>query len=228
MTDGGKAIKEDSVHRPPSTAIRSYGRRRGRKLRTTKQTLVDTLLSQVAVIFPLPQKTCWLEIGFGGGEHLAHQARNNPDVDIIGCEPYVNGIAGLLKAIDDEKLKNICVYPDDVRKLLEQTPDAAFSRVFILYPDPWPKARHHKRRLISKEFLDVLARIMKPGAELRLATDHADYATWMLERLLPHPAFTWTANTCDDWLKPPADWISTRYEQKRLAGMPTYLNFVRN
>jgi tRNA (guanine-N7-)-methyltransferase len=188
---------------------------------------MDSLLPQVGLTLPISAKDYWLEIGFGGGEHLAHQARLHPGTSIIGCEPYVNGIAGLLKSIYDEKLDNIRVYPDDVRKLLEHLPESSLSRVFILYPDPWPKARHHKRRLISKEFLDALARVMKPGAELRLATDHADYATWMLERLLPHPAFTWTAETCDYWLKPPADWLSTRYEQKRLAGMPTYLEVVR-
>lgn len=216
-----------------SFVIRSYGRRRGRRLRTTKQSLIDDLLPQVQITLPfsLDKKfnEHWLEIGFGGGEHLAHQAMQNPDVGFIGCEPYVNGIAGLLKHIHDNKVKNIRVFTDDVRTLLEQVPDGSLARVFILYPDPWPKARHHKRRLISTEFLDTLARVMKPGATLRLATDWEDYATWMLERLLVHPAFSWTAKTAEDWLKPWADWLSTKYEQKALAEgrVPTYLTFIR-
>lgn len=176
---------------------------------------------------PFRGKNYFLEIGFGGGEHLVHQALHHCDAGIIGCEPYINGIAALLKNIQDHKLRNVRIFPQDARLLIEKLPDACLDKVFILYPDPWPKARHHKRRLISKEFLDSLARVMKTGAELRLATDHEDYATWMLERLLVHPSFKWTAKTCDDWLTPPADWIPTRYEQKRLAGMPTYLNFVR-
>ena len=195
----------------------------------TKQGLFDELLPKLDVadwLEKLPNPL-WLEIGFGGGEHLAHQASLNPGVGIIGCEPYINGIAGLLKHIDDEKLSNIRVFTEDARLLIEQLPDASLERVFILYPDPWPKVRHHKRRLVSTETLNSLARVMKSGGELRLATDHADYCTWMLERLLPHPAFTWQAKSCDDWLKPWADWIPTRYEQKRLAGMPTYLTFVR-
>lgn len=222
--------------------IASYGRRRGRRLRAGKQALMDVLLPKLGIgdwglgigeEYPLPNaqslmpKPLWLEIGFGGGEHLVYQAAHHRDVGIIGCEPYINGIAELLKNIEGHKLKNVRIFPGDARLLIEKLPDACLERVFILYPDPWPKARHHKRRLISKAFLDSLVRVMKPGAELRLATDHEDYATWMLERLLSHTAFQWTAKTCDDWLKPPADWITTRYEQKRLAGMPTYLNFVR-
>jgi len=220
--------------------IASYGRRRGRRLRSTKQSLMDARLPELTIALPengkldlstlFPKtKNIWLEIGFGGGEHLTHQAALHPDIGIIGCEPYINGIAGLLKSIDDNKLKNIRIHPADARLLLEKLPDASISRVFILYPDPWPKARHHKRRLISKEFLDSLARVMQPGAELRLATDWEDYATWMLEHLIAHPDFSWTASTCDDWLTPPADWLSTRYEQKALkeGRIPTYLRFIR-
>ncbi len=218
--------------------LRSFGRRRGKKLRTGKQTLFDTLLPACAVTIPMggmlnpsalfsEKKAYWLEIGFGGGEHLAHQATLNPNIGIIGCEPYINGIAGLLKHIDDHALGNIRIYTDDARLLVARLPDASLERVFILYPDPWPKARQRKRRLVSTDTLDELARVMKSGALLRLATDHADYAVWMLERLLPHPAFSWTANTCEDWLNPPPDWIPTRYEQKALAGRPTYLEFIR-
>jgi tRNA (guanine-N7-)-methyltransferase len=136
-------------------------------------------------------------------------------------------VAALLAKIREGNIENIRLYDDDARKLIGQLPDASLSRVFILYPDPWPKARHRKRRLISASFLDALARIMRPGALLRLATDDEDYCAWMLERLLAHPAFEWTARRCADWLNPPPDWIGTRYEQKALADRPTYLEFAR-
>jgi len=207
--------------------LASFGRRQGRKLRAGKRSLVDELLPKLAVKLPLdPKKEWWLEIGFGGGEHLAHQAALYPHVGMIGCEPYINGTGDLLKKVAAGNISNVSIHPDDARPLIDKLPDASLSRVFILYPDPWPKTRHHKRRIISTEMLDSLARVMKPGAELRLATDHADYCTWMLERLLVHPGFTWTAKRCNDWLNPPPDWISTRYEQKALAGRPTYLTFI--
>jgi tRNA (guanine-N7-)-methyltransferase len=216
-----------------TNSIQSFGRRKGRNLRPHAQDLFDTLLPKLQISLPEAanlslQTPIWLEIGFGGGEHLAHQASLHPEVQFIGCEPYVNAIAGLLTHMEEHKLKNIRIYSDDARDLIKSLPDASLSRVFILYPDPWPKTRHNKRRLISTVFLDSIARVMKAGAELRLATDSADYATWMLERLLPHPAFTWQAKKCNDWLNPPAEWISTRYEQKALAGRPTYLNFIKN
>lgn len=223
--------------RPDTRLLPSYGRRRGRRLRQGKQTLFDTLLPELEIALPdatlnpaslfSSKKSFCLEIGFGGGEHMAHQASLYPDAGFIGCETYINGIAGLLKHISDNKTQNIRIFTDDARLLIEKLADASLDKVFILYPDPWPKARHHKRRIISPEFLDSLARVMKPGAQLRLATDYADYATWMLERLLSHAAFKWTAKSCDDWLTPWADWIPTRYEQKALAGRPTYLNMVR-
>ena len=222
---------------PAQKLLSSFGRRKGRRLRATKQGLVDTLLPKLSIdipqgkldpasLFPT-QKTFWLEIGFGGGEHIAHQAGLYPGVGMLGCEPYVNGFAELLKHIDEKKIDNIRLYTDDARILVDHLPDACLERVFILYPDPWPKSRHHKRRLVSTQTLDKLARVMKKGALLRLATDHADYATWMLEHLLVHPAFVWTAKNPEDWLNSPAEWISTRYEQKALAGRPTYLEFAR-
>ncbi len=236
---------------PPETSsqprlLASFGRRRGRRLRAGKQSLMDTLLPELQL--SLEEVTNWqggklsesfghsatqplshmfLEIGFGGGEHLAYQAERNPMVGIIGCEPYINGIGELLKHIETKKLNNIRLYGDDARLLISVLPDASLERVYILYPDPWPKSRHHKRRIISHEFLTSLARVMKPGAELRLATDHADYATWMLECLLAHTAFTWTARRCNDWLNSWPDYTPTRYEQKALAGRPTYLTFTR-
>jgi tRNA (guanine-N7-)-methyltransferase len=212
--------------------LRSFGRRKGRNLRAAKQELFDTLLPRLQISLAEsrtlnPKSRIWLEIGFGGGEHLAHQAGLHSGVQFIGCEPYVNGIAGLLSHIEEHNLRNIRIYSDDARDLIAHLPSGSLERVFILYPDPWPKKRHNKRRLVSTELLDSLARVMKAGAELRLATDSADYATWMLERLLAHSAFEWTAKTCADWLNPPPEWIPTRYEEKALAGRPTYLNFVR-
>ena len=212
--------------------LRSFGRRKGRNLRVTKQGLFDELLPRLTISLSQasslkPQATIWLEIGFGGGEHLAHQAELHPEAQFIGCEPYINGIAGLLTHIEEHKLTNIRIYGDDARDLVAALPDNSLERVFILYPDPWLKKRHNKRRIISMEFLDSLARVMKVGSELRLATNSADYAAWMLERLLAHKNFKWTAKTCDDWLNPPPEWISTRYEQKALAGRPTYLRFLR-
>jgi len=213
--------------------LRSFGRRKGRNLRTAKQELFETLLPKLQISLSKaktlnPNSPIWLEIGFGGGEHLAHLAGLHPEIQFIGCEPFVNGIAGLLTHIEEHKLSNIRIYADDARDLIASLPDNSLERVFILYPDPWPKTRHNKRRLISTKLLNSLALVMKKGAELRLATDSADYATWMLERLLAHPAFTWQAKSCTDWLTPPPEWISTRYEQKALAGIPTYLNFTRD
>jgi len=236
------------MNEPLTKPLRSFGRRKGRMLRTHAQELVDDLLPKLLIkneemenwrtgefnsIFTnssVPQfsnSPIWLEIGFGGGEHLAHQAALNPNVNFIGCEPYMNGVASALSHIEEQNLKNIRIYNDDARDLINNLPDNSLEKVFILYPDPWPKTRHNKRRIVSTELLDSLARVIKSGAELRLATDAADYATWMLERLLPHPAFKWQAQKCSDWLNPPADWISTRYEQKALAGIPTYLNFIK-
>ncbi len=202
---------------------------------------MDTLLPSLLIdlpegplapetLFPT-QKEYWLEIGFGGGEHLAHQASLYRTIGIIGCEPYLNGVAGLLKHIDDEQLNNIRIYADDARLLMEKLPAASITKAFILYPDPWPKARHKKRRLIQTPLLDSLARIMAPGGQLRIATDDDDYCTWILEHALPHPSFTWQANTCADWLDAPADWTTTRYEQKKAVDRgltPSYLNFLKN
>lgn len=218
-------------HKPEN--LRSFGRRKGRSLRDYPQQLMSNLLPQIAISpsshFKLASSSIYLEVGFGGGEHLAHMAGLYPDIQMIGCEPYVNGISGLLKQIDKNKLGNIRIYTDDVRDLLATLPNACLERVYILYPDPWPKARHHKRRLIQKPLLDLLARVMKPSAELCIATDWDDYCTWILEQLLPHPAFTWTAEKAHDWQEPWAEWIPTRYEQKarREGRTSSYLRFVR-
>jgi len=228
-----QAMQMDKKIQELKTELRSFGRRKGRRLRTHASELVEELLPTIQLTLPLKETIAdgsWLEIGFGGGEHLAHIAGLYPNVPMIGCEPYLNGISGLLKHIEEKDVKNIRIYNDDVRELLAAFPDACLARAYILYPDPWPKSRHHKRRLIQKPLLDMLARIMKPGAELRIATDWDDYATWILEQLLPHPAFTWQADKATDWNQPWEEWIPTRYEQKaRREGRTTsYMRFIRN
>lgn len=213
-------------------SLRSFGRKKGRKLRTHAQELMDGLLPEIRIALPLKETIeggTWLEIGFGGGEHLAHISSLHPDTKMIGCEPYINGISGLLKHIEVNGTKNVRVFTDDVRELLAAIPDGCLARVYILYPDPWPKARHHKRRLIQKPLLDLLARVMEKGAELRIATDWDDYATWILEQLLPHEAFAWQAGAAKDFTQPWDEWIPTRYEQKarREGRTSSYFRFTK-
>ena len=171
----------------------------------------------------------WLEIGFGGGEHLAWQAEHHPKARFIGAEYFFNGIASLLRHIDDRQLDNLRIYDGDVRDLLPRLPEASLSRVFILFPDPWPKARHNKRRLIQDDTLDELARAMADGSELRLATDDPDYLCWILEHLIRRGDFRWTASGARDWQERSDDWPGTRYERKAIeAGRkPAYLRFRR-
>ncbi len=171
----------------------------------------------------------WLEIGFGGGEHLVHQAASNPDIGIIGCEPYLNGVAMLLGKIRRAGVTNLAVYPGDVRDLFDVLPDRSIDKAFLLYPDPWPKKRHHRRRFVTPEHLEPLSRAMVPGAEFRVATDIPDYVRQTLEQVPAH-GFDWTAEGPADWRVPWPDWLSTRYEQKALreGRTPHYLTFRRN
>lgn len=171
-------------------------------------------------------KPVWLEIGFGGGEHMVHQAVNNPDVGIIGCEPYINGVAMLLGKIRKAEAGNIKVHPGDVRNLFDVLPEASIDKAFLLYPDPWPKKRHHRRRAVTPEYLQPLARALKPGAEFRVATDIPDYVRQtMIE--VSKAGFEWLAEGPSDWREPWQDWISTRYEQKALreGRVPHYMTF---
>jgi len=220
---------------------RIYGRRRGRPLRLGRQRLTETLLPELAVTLPAeghldlsrlfsrPVERIWLEIGFGAGEHLAAQAAQHPEINFIGSEVFENGVARLLSEIENQCLGNIRIYPDDARQLLDHLPAKSLGRVFILFPDPWPKQRHHKRRLISPGTLDRLAELMPAGAELRLATDDRDYLVWMLEHVTAHPAFAWLARRPADWRQRPDDWPPTRYEQKALTAgrTPSFLRFIR-
>ena len=171
----------------------------------------------------------WLEIGFGGGEHLAEQAERHPDVLLIGCEPFLNGVGSALRHVEERDLKNVRLHAGDARDIMATMPDACLERVFILFPDPWPKARHQKRRFVQAETLAEIARLLKPGGCLRFVTDWKDYAAWTLERGLKVPELTWLANAADDWRVAPADHVRTRYQEKLLGDtQPIYLEFERN
>jgi tRNA (guanine-N7-)-methyltransferase len=170
----------------------------------------------------------WLEIGFGGGEHLVHQAAQNPEIRIIGAEPYINGVATLLGKIRRAGVDNLAVHAGDARDLMDVLPAASIERAFLLYPDPWPKKRHHRRRFVTPEHLEPLARAMNPGAILRVATDIPDYVRQTLQEV-PRAGFEWLVNGPADWRTPWDDWLSTRYEQKALreGRVPHYLTFQR-
>lgn len=171
----------------------------------------------------------WLEVGFGGGEHMVHQAVRNPDVGIIGCEPYINGVAMLLGKIRASGTQNIVVYPGDARNMFDVLPESSISRAFLLYPDPWPKKRHHKRRFVTEEHLGPFSKCMKKNASFRIVTDIPDYVRQALE-VVPRFGFDWLAERPEDWRRPWKDWISTRYEQKALreGRAPHYLTFRRS
>ena len=208
----------------PHGALRSYGRIKARPIKARQAELLDTLGPQVEIpegpfdprsLMP-DAEAVWLEIGFGGGEHLVWQAEHNPGTQFIGCEPFEDGVVKVLTAIEDKKLGNIRLHPDDARPLLRALPQASISRAFILFPDPWPKKRHAKRRLVNAETLTLLARAMRPGAELRIATDIADYARTALLAARDVAAFRWTAQSPADWRIQGSDWPQTRYQAKAL------------
>jgi tRNA (guanine-N7-)-methyltransferase len=223
----------ETMDRPP---LRTYGRIKTRTLKPRQAGLIDALLPTLGVPDgPFDPRTLtpaasevWLEIGFGGGEHLAAQAARRPDVLMIGVEPFLNGVASALRHVDDGKLTNVRIVQGDARDIVGRLPAASLDRAFILFPDPWPKTRHHKRRLIQPDFIADLARASRPGARLGFATDWRDYAAWTLERMVASPDWTWTATGPGDWRAPPADHVTTRYEQKALGDTaPIFLNFVR-
>jgi tRNA (guanine-N7-)-methyltransferase len=204
-----------------------FGRRQGRKLRPAQRELLETWLPRLRLeippppepldldhVFAAPKGDCWLEIGFGGGEHLVGQAKAHPDVGFLGCEPFEDGVVKLLSAIEGEGLANIKVWAGDARPLLRSLPPTSIGRAFILFPDPWPKKRHHKRRLVSAATLAELARILRPGGELRVATDVGEYAAAMLDAALHNAELRWTARSPQDWRVRPSDWPQTRYEVK--------------
>jgi tRNA (guanine-N7-)-methyltransferase len=227
-----------SDHEGSDRAGAFFGRRKGKRLRASHDRLVQTLMPELRVRLGTkpadlfagrPATATWLEIGFGGGEHLAAQAASHPDVNFIGCEPFVNGMAKLLASVEQDRLDNIRIWDEDVTDLLPTLPDACLDRVYILYPDPWPKRRQRKRRLVSDQMLKELARVMRPGAELCFASDIDNYIGWVLARVLRSTDFRWIAAGPDDWRRPYADWPGTRYEAKafREGRVPSYLRLLR-
>jgi tRNA (guanine-N7-)-methyltransferase len=182
-------------------------------------------------LFGTEERSIWVEIGFGAGEHLAIQAQRRPEIGFIGCEVFENGIAKLLALIQrsGSGIDNIRIFADDARLLIAALPAASVDRIFILFPDPWPKRRHEGRRIVSREMLDASARVMADGAELRLATDDHDLLSWMLERAVDHPALEWLASRPCDWRERPPEWPPTRYEEKAQAAgrRSVFLRFRR-
>ena len=219
-----------------------HGRRQGRPLRPTRQRLMAELLPRLRIALPGPGQCIdipslfsedpaqvWLEIGFGAGEHLAEQARRHPEYGFIGSEVFVNGVAALVSQADQLGLRNLRIFDDDARLLLPRLPTASLSRVFLLFPDPWPKRRHEKRRFVNPANLAALARIMRDGGRFTVASDDRGFIRWSLEQMSGHPDFAWQARRPADWRQPPVDWVETRYQRKAVAAgrQPVFLIFER-
>jgi tRNA (guanine-N7-)-methyltransferase len=223
-----------------AVASRLHGRRKGKKLRPHQAGLLETLLPQLAIdlrrpiadatsLFAREPAAVWLEIGFGGGEHLVAEAEANPNFGFIGCEYFENGLAKTLALIEPKKLDNIRLYCGDAGAVIDALPEGALHGVYLLYPDPWPKRRQRKRRFLSDTMLAALARIISSGAKLRFVTDIDDNAGWTLARVLRSPDFVWNAQTAADWQQAWPGWSATRYEARAVAAgrKPVYLTFVR-
>ncbi len=227
-----------------------YGRRQGRRLRKAKSALMDIFLPNIRLNSKNPlsfvekNQKLYLEIGFGDGDHLAEHSLQNKDICYIGAEVFKNGIANLLSLItgikkNDEVAENISLLPnrsdnlriwdDDIRLLFPLLPDACLDKVFLLFPDPWPKKRHANRRFINPENLQTLARLIKPNGILHIATDHNTYKFWTLRQLHNCPYFEWTATCGNDWKNPPSDWVETKYQKKaiREGRKPVFLDLRR-
>jgi tRNA (guanine-N7-)-methyltransferase len=216
-----------------------FGRRSGKKLHGGQQAVFDDLLPQIEIkltgaldprtLFPDAEGIV-VEIGYGGGEHLARQARENPSTGFIGCEVFTGGIGKMVGAIAAEGIDNVRLFTDDALKLLVELPDAAVDAVYLLYPDPWPKTRHHKRRFVSPVTLAELARVIRPGGQFYFATDIEDYANWTLAHIVREPRFRFAPPAPGSWHQPYPGWEATRYEQKaRREGRMTsfYFSFER-
>ncbi len=204
-----------------------FGRVSGKRLHRGQRQLFDSLLPRLKVeltekgqfdsgeLFGRKNRKKIMEIGYGGGEHLARLAKENPDCDFIGCEVFTGGIGKILKKIDAEDISNISLFTDDAYLLLRALPDASIDVCYLLYPDPWPKARHNKRRFVSFVTLQELARVIVPGGMFYFATDIEDYANWTLAHMLRQPLFSWkTSSKPRFWHLPFAGWQPTRYEAK--------------
>ena len=216
-----------------------FGRRKGKGLRARQTDLIETLLPRLRIdldrpadpgaLFAGPVDGLVLEIGFGGGEHLVREALAFPRLGFVGVEPFVNGMAKMLAEIERKAIGNVRLHTGDGADVLAWLPAASLDLVYLLYPDPWPKTRHHKRRFVSDRTVKAIARVLKPGGEFRFGTDIDHYAAWTLERLLRSPDFVFAAETARDWTTPWAGWESTRYEAKTLreGRRPCYLTFRR-
>jgi tRNA (guanine-N7-)-methyltransferase len=236
-----RAMPGDDHHNEPRGQPRAFfGRRKGHKLKPRQAALFDTLLPKLALDLATRAATdlhklfddvddVRLEIGFGGGEHMAAEAARNPRIGFIGSEPFVNGMAKALSLIEEHGLTNIRLHHGDASELLAWLPDASLARADLIYPDPWPKRRHWKRRFVQDSSIAEIARVLKSGGEFRFATDIPDYAAWTLRHLARSPEFTWTAECADDWRRPWSGFSSTRYEikAKRAGHVPCYLIFRR-
>lgn len=225
----------------PSNPQRLYGRRKGPTMSKRQEELLETLLPKIKVpaskemdgvldpdtLFDQPMQDYWFEVGFGKGEHLAWQAEHFPVIGMIGCEFYLNGVASLLTKVEERGIENMRLYEGDARHVMRALPEASIGRAFLLHPDPWPKNRHAKRRFVSQENLDLFARLLKDGGELRIGTDHPVYARWTMLQMSVRSDFQWLAEGPDDWRSSPNDWPETRYEKKAKDGIPVYLRFKR-
>ena len=226
----------------PSRATEAFfGRRKGKPLRERQAEGMATLLpalkldlqaeapNDLAELFPVAIDTRRLEIGFGGGEHLIHRAQENPETGFIGVEPFVNSMAKLLSRVEELGLKNVRVYDDDATQVLDWMPEASLDRIDLLYPDPWPKRKHWKRRFVSQVNLYRFHRVLKPGGLFCFASDIDTYVNWTLIHCRAHGGFEWTAEQASDWLTPFAGWPGTRYENKarREGRSSAYLTFRR-
>ncbi len=222
------AASDDRGAKPGQRIL--YGRRSARQLRTQRREAVERALPGLRIVlapgedaidpadwFDGTRSGFWLEVGFGAGEHLLEQARLRPDAGFVGCEPFLDGVAKLVQALDADGIGNVRIFMDDACLLLQRLPVSCLAGVFVLFSDPWPKKRHHKRRFVDTSALDLLARSMAPGAELRIATDDRSYLVWILEHMQRADEFEWLARRPEDWRRRPPDWPATRYERKAIA-----------
>lgn len=211
--------------------FRTFGRAKGRPLTPLVQEMWDEHFPRLKwdIAAPLPDRPLWLEIGFGGAEHLLWQAEHNPDVHLIGAEPFLNGVAKAVRGAAEGPLDNISLHHGDVRDVLAALPEGSIDRIFVLFPDPWPKSRHNKRRLLRTKFIAELHRVLKPGGQLRFGSDIIHYVDWTLTRLKRHGGFTFTPQAQADWRVRPDDWPPTRYEAKAIREGRTchYFTFTR-
>jgi tRNA (guanine-N7-)-methyltransferase len=233
--------EQNNASHPERAAGNFYGRRKAKTLKNEQAEALATLLPELRIdldvsappalstLFPHCPRDIVLEIGFGGGEHLIHRAQLHPEIGFMGCEPFINGMAKASQAIGKHQLTNIRLYDEDATQLLEWLPDGCLSRIDLLYPDPWPKKRHWKRRFLNEENIKRFHRVLRSGGEFRFASDIESYVNWGLRHVFDHGGFDWMANKASDWHGPWPEWISTRYEKKaiREGRTPCYMIFKK-